>query len=314
MEKDSNIMEVGKKESKAKLPPELRIIVWKNFVEVVPRIICIRWVQYFHQFRILGGAKTFEVTNSYVQPTSLNISPESRQETSQYYQQILSDLEIQGVGYYDPSNRTINAKAGSPGINFNFEVDTLTFCPDLIRSETFEAGPRDDKAGIETKRRESVIRHMGPSECFDHFKTLLKVPENNFEKVQFLALGHFRCFIDNDGGDGDYTVGAFIAGYGYGWLAIGTAFENLKQLILVVAPWAWKCFPREYLDLSRTVNQENVRQRVNLMYREENERRPACKIPEIVFVTEDDPRAPRYPRAHKGIDCCNGTRRTYHHL
>ncbi|EPE26479.1 hypothetical protein GLAREA_02392 [Glarea lozoyensis ATCC 20868] len=298
MEKDSSMTEVGnirREDSKAKLPPELRIIIWKNLVEVVPRIVCIRWVSYSHQKQVYSGAKTFESINSYVHPTSLNISPESRQVTSHCYEQILPDLEMQGIRYFEPSTRTINRRADNPPIRFNFEVDTLTFCPEVISTETHDPLPGEDEAGIEARRKDTVIKHMGPAECFEHFRKLLKVPENNLAKVQFLAIGNFSCAIHDYGGD--YSVRTYKAGY-ISWFSVDSAFENLKRLILVVSPWIWKKLPSEFLDLSRIQNQEDVRERITRRYRLLDKTQPNCKIPEIVFVMEDDPTAPRYYKVH----------------
>jgi hypothetical protein len=107
-----------------KLPPELRVMVWKHAQEQAPRVVEIRY-EYMH-------GPVWSPTHP---PTLLSVNHESRKETLK----VLGD----GVNIFAPSKWMKEQEIATPILYFNFPIDTLFLTYEKNGTGDYE-GPWED--------------------------------------------------------------------------------------------------------------------------------------------------------------------------
>jgi hypothetical protein len=131
---------------KVKLPTELWNMIWKE--TFVPQTVMVQARQVSGRVRNMNGrhildpreeafedmleCKVYELEKEFNQPLPpllLGINQHNRNETLRHYKRILKYSIPEGVHFSFPDNKCI-AKSFDPCIYFNFELDTLTYCPD----------------------------------------------------------------------------------------------------------------------------------------------------------------------------------------
>ncbi|EPE24654.1 hypothetical protein GLAREA_08507 [Glarea lozoyensis ATCC 20868] len=185
-------------------------------------------------------------------------------------------------------------------IYFNFDIDTLVIHPQMITRHFVPIDGTDQQPSWGLKEQFKIL---GPnSQCGQTMlrgKQLLKGRNNNLERIQFIAIGGFRWWNSETVLCGktkscgfDLQKFNFEAGIKHG-------FQNLKELILVLAKE--KELTSAQLDsippgigLRTEEGKEICRREITEMYKAEKARRPGFKIPKIIFLEHEDPKAPNF--------------------
>jgi hypothetical protein len=137
MSESNQQIETKNERSLLRLPNELIDMVLEN----IPRTVIVReWRVSISQHGRLdqSGSEIYshhlEISPPYVQPLSLNISKQSREDTLRHYERILGHIDLYGVttrpqeGCLPP----YNVREKESWVYFNFELDTLTCYPNKM--------------------------------------------------------------------------------------------------------------------------------------------------------------------------------------
>jgi hypothetical protein len=227
---------------------------------------------------------------------SLMIDRGSRETTLSHYSQILQRSVPAKPRYMKYSSDIYRVSGPTQLIAFNFDIDTLTVNPIHVRRAIFQ--PEEDSIS-HLEIREELGNPRTPDESLCILTTLLREPENNLAKFRSTAIGHFGWWPKPDtpySQPANHLRTQFVQ-------EISNGFQNLKELLLVLPEQITCCIDRTDRGHNDTCLMLNlidpgvrvmIRKEITDMFEAEKLLRPACKIPEIIFLDPEDPRAPRF--------------------
>ncbi|EHL03383.1 hypothetical protein GLAREA_00337 [Glarea lozoyensis ATCC 20868] len=260
-----------------------------------------------------------EIQKLIKQPAQLAVNKLWRAEALKTYGVILGKAIKQNRYYYSHAKGGLVAKyPEDQKIYFSFPDDTLVYRPNSTERKTTLKQNGEEVVGND--RVVNIWGGLAPEDAFGHLKALLKnnnnvagvseqvvgddhdKADNNLEKVQSIALGNFTWLETKDeAGLADPGMVARQAFY----KSVEDGFRNLRELILIYRVYYQRPASEasdssdssagpNHVDLRSTQVQGEVRNIITDMFKREQKIRNACKIPEIIFLDEEEEGAKYY--------------------